>query len=303
MIQLERKKKMKRIFKGFLLIICITLIFISTACFKKDDMEGIQIYTTVYPITYIIQELYGNYSTINSIYPNGVSINNYELTDKQINDYSKGDLFIYNGLSNEKELARKFINKNKHMKIIDVSYGLSVEYSNNSSEELWLSPNNFLMLATTIKDNLNDFITSTYISEEINLNYKSIQEQVSLIDAELRSIGKEAKNAGKNTLIVGSNTFKFLENYGFNVISLEDENAYTNEVKNNFKGKTYEYIFIKDNEINDAVNDLISNYGAKTISINSMNVLTDEEVKNNEKYPNILKNFVKKINEVTGISS
>ena len=292
---------MKRIIK--VIALCLITIFSSTACFKKDDMEGIQIYTTVYPITYIVEQLYGNYSTINSIYPNGVSINNYELTDKQINDYSKGDLFIYNGLSNEKELARKFINKNKNMKIIDVAYGLNIEYSKGSSEELWLSPNNFLMLATTIKDNLNDFITSTYISEEINLNYKSIQEQVSLIDAELRSIGKEAKDKGTNTLIVGSNTFKFLENYGFNVISLEDENSYTNELKNNFKNKTYESIIIKDNETNDTVNDLVNNYGAKTVSIESMNVLTEEEVKNNEKYPNILKSFVKKIAEISKVSS
>ena len=157
---------MKRIFKGLILIMLV--MFSSTACFKKDDMEGIKIYTTVYPITYIISELYGNYSDIESIYPNGIDINNYELTDKQISDYSKGDLFIYNGLSSEKELALKFINNNKNMKIIDVSYWLYIEYSNSSSEELWLSPNNFLMLATTIKDNLTDFITSTYINEEIN---------------------------------------------------------------------------------------------------------------------------------------
>ena len=36
--------------------------------------------------------------------------------NKQISDYSKGDLFIYNGLSSEKELARKFINNNINIK-------------------------------------------------------------------------------------------------------------------------------------------------------------------------------------------
>ena len=98
------------------MLLIVTMITLTTGCFKRDDMEGIQIYTTVYHITYIIDELYGNYATISSIYPNGVNIDNYELTDKQINDYSKGNLFIYNGLSNEKEIARKFLNKNKDMK-------------------------------------------------------------------------------------------------------------------------------------------------------------------------------------------
>ena len=287
---------MKRIFKGLLL--CLIAVSLTTGCFKRDDMEDIKIYTTVYPITYIISQLYGNYSTISSIYPNNVNINNYELTDKQINDYSKGDLFIYNGLSNEKETARKLLNKNKEMKIIDISYGLNNEYSDTSSEELWLSPNNFLMLATTIKDNLSDFITSTYIKEEINTNYKKIQEEVSLIDAELRSVGSSAKQKNKNTIVVGSNTLKFLENYGFNVISLEDTNTYTNDLKNSFKSKTYQYIFIKDDEKNDNVNDLEKNYNAKIISVNSMDVLTDDEVKNNEDYINIMKTFIKNLSDV-----
>ena len=287
---------MKRVFKGLLL--CLIAVSLTTGCFKRDDMEDIKIYTTVYPITYIISQLYGNYSTISSIYPNNVNINNYELTDKQINDYSKGDLFIYNGLSNEKETARKLLNKNKEMKIIDISYGLNNEYSDTSSEELWLSPNNFLMLATTIKDNLSDFITSTYIKEEINTNYKKIQEEVSLIDAELRSVGSSAKQKNKNTIVVGSNTLKFLENYGFNVISLEDTNTYTNDLKNSFKSKTYQYIFIKDDEKNDNVNDLEKNYNAKIISVNSMDVLTDDEVKNNEDYINIMKTFIKNLSDV-----
>src|SRR5574344_1185707 len=287
---------MKRIIKGVLVL--IIMLSITTGCFKRDDMEGIQIYTTVYPITYIIDTLYGNYANISSIYPNGVKIENYELTDKQINDYSKGNLFIYNGLSSEKEIARKFLNKNKEMKIIDVSYGLNKEYSDNSSEELWLSPNNFLMLATTIKDNLSDFITSTYIKEEINTNYENIQEEVSLIDAELRSVGSSAKDKNKNTIVVGSNTLKFLTNYGFNVISLEDSNTYTTDLKNNFKSKNYQYILIKDNEKNDNINELINNYGAKIVSVDSMDVLTEDEVKNNEDYINMMKTFIKDLRDI-----
>lgn len=288
---------MKKIFKN--LLICLILLTFTTSCFKKDDMEGITIYTTIYPISYIINSLYGNYADISSIYPNGVNIEAYELTTKQINDYSKGDLFIYNGLSNEKEIARKLLNNNNKMKIIDATYGLNAEYSTSSSEELWLSPNNFLMLATTIKDNLSDFITSTYIKEEINTNYKAIQEHVSLIDAELRSIGAAAKDKNKNTLIVGSNTLKFLENYGFKVISLEDDKAFTNDLKNSFKNKTYQYVLLKDNEQNDQVKELTSKYEAKIISINSMNVLTDEEVKNNENYLNIMKSFIKDLTNIT----
>ena len=68
---------MKRIFKG--LLILLAMLSLSTGCIKRDDMENITIHTTVYPITYIINCLYGNYSTISSIYPNDIDVKNYEL--------------------------------------------------------------------------------------------------------------------------------------------------------------------------------------------------------------------------------
>ena len=48
---------MKRIFA----LICILIItFSCSGCFKKDDLEGATINTTVYPITYIANTLYGD---------------------------------------------------------------------------------------------------------------------------------------------------------------------------------------------------------------------------------------------------
>ena len=287
---------MKRIFKGLLLIIC--LLILTTGCFKSDDMENIKINSTVYPITYIIQSLYGNYSTINSIYPNDIDVNNYEFTDKQISDFANDNMFIYNGLSSEKEIARKLINKNKNLKIIDVSYGLKLEYSEDNPAELWMSPNNYLMLATTVKNNLVDNITNNYIKEEIEKNFKDIKEKLSLIDAELRSIGSASKEKRKNTIIASSNMFKYLENYGFEVISLEDSKNVTNELKNNFKNGVYEYIFIEDNKTNDTINSLVKDYNAKTLSVNTMTVLSDEEVKNNEDYINITRSFIKELSDI-----
>ena len=287
---------MKRIFKGLLLIIC--LLILTTGCFKRDDMENIKINSTVYPITYIIQSLYGNYSTINSIYPNDIDVNNYEFTDKQISDFANDNMFIYNGLSSEKEIARKLINKNKNLKIIDVSYGLKLEYSEDNPAELWMSPNNYLMLATTVKNNLVDNITNNYIKEEIEKNFKDIKEKLSLIDAELRSIGSASKEKRKNTIIASSNMFKYLENYGFEVISLEDSKNVTNELKNNFKNGVYEYIFIEDNKTNDTINSLVKDYNAKTLSVNTMTVLSDEEVKNNEDYINITRSFIKELSDI-----
>ena len=91
-------------------LVMIISVFITSGC-KKDSMEGITIYSTVYPIEYITETLYGDYSDVYSIYPNEV----IELTDKLIADYSNSNLFVYNGLSNEKDYAVKMLNKNKNL--------------------------------------------------------------------------------------------------------------------------------------------------------------------------------------------
>ena len=145
--------------KIFLLILSL---FLLTGCsLKKDNLENATIYTTIYPIKYLTEFMYKDYSTIESIYPAGADVTTYELTDKQIKNYSKGDLFIYNGLSNEKTITKNLINKNRNLLIIDVSNGLSYTYG---IKELWMSPNNYLMLAKNIRDYLKEYLDSKIIA-------------------------------------------------------------------------------------------------------------------------------------------
>ena len=101
---------MKRII-SLLLLFALSINF--TGCFKSDTMEDITIYTTIYPVEYITEKLYGEYSTVKSIYPDGIITSEYELTKKQVKDYSSADLFIFNGLNTEKDYVTKFFKYNK----------------------------------------------------------------------------------------------------------------------------------------------------------------------------------------------
>ena len=287
--------------KKYLLILLVCMmVFTTSGCFKKDDLEGATIYTTVYPITYLVETLYGKNSTINSIYPNGSKTDNYKLTTKQINEYSKADIFVYNGLSNEKEIAKTFLNKNKNLKILDVSYGLKYK---NGIEELWMSPSNYLMLATNVKNSLTEFIKNKYLIDEINKNYNSLEEELSIMDAELRTLGETAKSKKQSTLVVSSNMLKFLENYGFDIISLEKETDLTSSsvasIKSDFKNKNKKYIFMKaGEEKTELINDLVDSYDANIIEINCMNTLSDKNVDNNDNYVSLMNEFLDNIRNV-----
>ena len=70
-------------------------------------MENINISTSVYPISYVVSSLYEKHSTITSIYPIDGDINNFKVTDTLLEQYSNNDLFIFNGLSEEKKYVKK----------------------------------------------------------------------------------------------------------------------------------------------------------------------------------------------------
>ena len=143
-----------------------------------------------------------------------------------------------------------------------------------------MSPNNYLMLAKNIKDYLIEYLSSKSIINYVEQKYDELSEILSLKDADLRAIGKEAKEKGKNTLIVNDDVFKFLENYGFEIISLDEKTlneSTLNLVKTNFEKEEYDTIFILDNNYTEEINNLIDEYEIKTISINSMTVFNEND--------------------------
>ena len=151
---------MKKIFKLFILLALIPMC----GCLKNDNMEDITIYTTTYPIEYVVKRLYGEHSNIKSIYPNGVDVNNYEVTNILLDEYSNTDMFIFNGQSKEKNYVKDMRKNNKKLKIIDVTNDLTYEYY---TEELWLDPNNLLTIANNIKKGFTEYIQASYLVKEV----------------------------------------------------------------------------------------------------------------------------------------
>lgn len=285
--------------KKFLrLLVIIGVLFLGASCDNKILVEKQeQIYTTVYPIEFLADTLYGENVEISSIFPDGSNPTDYKLTNKQLNDYSLGSIFIYNGLTDEKDIAQKLINKNNKLKIIDVSYGLALE---NGAEELWLSPSNFLMLSATVKDNLMEILNSKYATETIEENYKELKTEVSQMDAELRII---AANVDNPTLVVDSNIFNFYKKYGYQVISLEDEENITPNslatIQKNFQNGTYKYILTRDDkEQSEIATNLINNYKAQAVPMKVMATIKEDDRKNKENYYTLMQTNIENIRNV-----
>lgn len=273
----------------FLIVLC-TL----TGCLKRDTMEGIEIYTTVYPLEYITNRLYGNNSTVKSIYPNGIDPFTYpSLTEKQLSDYSIASLYIFNGLTSEKDYVVPLFKHNKDLKIINASLSMKTSYGN---EELWLDPSNFLQLTQNIRNGFEEYISNYYLLEEIKKNYEDLKLEVSKLDANLTVIGS---NADFNTIVVTDDLFLFLKKYNINVISL-DKDSLTNKTLNDVKSLMGEekisYIFAKkDEELSDEVKSLVDEYKVEVVYIHTLANLTNEEKENGSTYLTIMNENIEKL--------
>lgn len=284
--------------KNKLLIILglLLAVLMLGGCKNNDNnTSSMTAYTSVYPVEYILENLYGDNLAIYSIYPDGINYKTYELTDKQLTDYSKGDLYVYNGtIEKEKDYAVKLLNKNKKIKIIDASLGMSYT---NGIEETWLNPSNYLMMASNIKKGLEEYINENIEKKKIDENYETLKLNLTEIDAELKGI---ASNADNNILIVGDDVFKYLEKYGFTVISLEENENLTEktiaDVRKILEDKRANYIFLKDNEEeNETIKSLKDEYGVQTVSLNSLSTLSAEDRKDKKDYVSIMMDNINSI--------
>lgn len=274
------------------LILMILIIPILTGCnITKDSMEDITVYTTIYPIKYLITTLYGDYSTINSIYPTGVDTDDYELSDKKLEEYSKKDLFVFNSLDKDRDYAVKMINKNKNLKVIDVSLGITYTYD---LPELWLNPYNYLMMAQNTKDGLLEYIDNPYLisNEEgtgIEDKYEELKYNLSRLDADYK---EDISLATYNTIVVDNDVFKFLEKYNLKVISLEENDNLTdstiNEAKKLMNNGTIKYIYSSQSDTNDTCKSLIDKYNVELVTLNTMETIDGGITNSNENYITIM---------------
>ena len=283
---------MKKIIKLFSILFTVILL---SGCTTEDSMENIDIYTSIYPIEYVTNVLYGDYANIISMYPNDVNPYDYKLTDKQINNYSNSDLVVYNGLDKETDYVVKMLNKNKRLKIIDST--AKIEYS-NSMDEIWINPSNMITIAQNTRNGLKEYINSSYLQDKIEENYEKLKLDFSTIDANLKETVTNAKNVN---IIVASDDLNILSKYGLNIISI-DENELTDkelaDAKNLLRNKTVSYIFVKKGyEETKTMKDLKYTYGIKYLEIDTLNNLSSDNKNNNKDYITIMNDNIDKLKE------
>ena len=274
--------------KKILLIITIGIICILTTACTSDDMEDINIIVTNYPNEYITKKLYSNHSTITSIYPDGINIDEYKITNKQKNEYANSDLFIYNGLiEKERDLAVSLLAINPNLKIIDTAYVLETEYS---TEELWLDPSSLLMMAQNIRIGLEEYVTSTLLKNDIDNRYEKLKVELSELDAEYRVT---VDNADDKTIVIGNSALKYLSKFNFKVVCIDSDakQKTLSDVEALLQNKSIKYIYVfAGDKPNDNTKTILAKYpDIKLIELHKINNISDKDRSNKKAYNSLMK--------------
>ena len=278
---------MKKVSYLMMIIVLLPVILLSSGC-SNDSMDNIEIVVTNYPCEYITKKIYDKHATITSIYPDGVDINNYKISNKQKHDFASKDLFIYNGLlEKERNLAVDLLEINPDLKIIDTAYVLETDYS---PEELWLNPSSLLMMSQNVRLGLEEYINSNYLKKEVDEAYNELKIELSELDAQYRVAVESTDN---KTIVVADSALKYLEKFGLNVICI-DTDASQKDISNAYDAVEEEIvsyiITFAGVEDNDNVKDIMSNNTSiKKIELYKLDILSDEQRSNGDNYLTIMK--------------
>lgn len=268
------------------ILLLMVIPFLITGC-TNDSMDNIEIVVTNYPNEYIVKNLYGEHSTITSIYPDGVDTSNYKISNNQKKKYSKKDLFVYNGLiEKERNLALELLAINPDLRIIDTAYVLETDYS---PEELWLNPSSLLMMSQNVRLSLNEYAMSNVLKNEVDNNYEQLKIKLSEIDAEYRLAIESTNN---KTIVVADSALKYLEKFGLTVICIDSESSQKTlaDVENLIENKAISYIYtFKNKKVDNNVKNILETHTDITaIELHKLDNITDTERSEKEDYISIM---------------
>ena len=272
--------------RNLIKVLLLTIVLLLTTACTTDNMENIKIIVTNYPNEFIIKNLYGKHASVESIYPDGVTIEDYKISNKKKNEYAKSDLFVYNGaIEKERNLAISLLDKNPELKIIDTAYVLETDYS---PEELWLDPSSLLMMAQNVRMGLQEYVPSTVLKKDIDERYEKLKVKLSELEAEYRV---NVDNAKRKEIIVSTSKLKYLEKFNFKVICLDNdaETKTISEARSLVDEGNVSYIYrFKGEDLSKNAKDLVDSSNIQEIALNKLDNLSDKDRDSNKDYLSIM---------------
>lgn len=301
----------------FLLLAVLTLLVAAcngnetdTEKAQDDSSDQLNIYTTVYPLSYFAERIGGDFVEVSSIYPPGSNEHSFEPTQQDMMNLADADLFFYIGLGLEGfvESAQKTL-QNENVKLVATANTIADEKLDASSGEhsheedgngvhdnhdhgnidphVWLSPVLAQDLALSIKEEL---VAELPEQETVfNDNYEQLVSELNALDEQFE---KMATEAASKTFFVSHASFGYIASqYGLEQVAIAGINSQNEpsqkeltEIVDQAEALQVSYILFEQN-VSSKLSTVIQNeVGAQSLKLHNLSVLTEQDIQNDETY-------------------
>ncbi|MCM3611544.1 zinc ABC transporter substrate-binding protein [Planococcus sp. MERTA32b] len=285
------------------------------------DSSKIQVFTTVYPLTYFTERIGGDQVEVESVYPAGANEHTFEPTQQDMIAIAEADLMFYIGLGLEGFIdSAKSTLDGEDVKfaalaesITDEQLEAALEHDcegahdddhedheehteeagheghdhGSTDPHIWMSPKLSQQLATSIKDSL--IAQDPDNTEVYETNHAGLVEELEQLDT---SFSQLQERVSKDTFFVSHAAFTYLaEPYGFEQVAVAGLNSQDEpsqkeltEIVDLAREKNIEYIVFEQNVSSNLTEVVQKEVGAEAVQMHNLGVLTQEDIENEETY-------------------
>lgn len=277
--------------------------------------EPLEIYTTIYPLEFIIETIGEDTVDVESIIPPGADAHSYEPTMQDMTKYAGADAFIYvggtmetfsdsisNALSGQPvELIHLYTHEELFTPAHDTHDHDHGHDHGDFDPHIWISPTRMMAVAEIIKDELIALNPET--REFYQDNYEILIEELEMLDQAFHDTLAD-KNNGH--IIVPHAAYGYWSEYGITQIPLsgysmsdEPSQRQLQDVVMTAAEHDIDFVLFEQN-VESRIPEVIQNeIGAETRTIHNLEVRLQEEIDNEEDYFDIMYRNLEVLDEVT----
>ncbi|USK69597.1 metal ABC transporter solute-binding protein, Zn/Mn family [Peribacillus asahii] len=288
----------------------------------NDDM--IDIYTTVYPLQYLAEEIGGKYVDVETVYPPGTDEHTYEPSQKDIVNMTNADLFFYIGHNLEGFVTKaQPILSDEGVKTVAIGEKVNLddeahtdnehaheeetheeeEHSDDDGHDhggvdphLWLNPLYTAQMAEAIKTELTKQMPEQ--ADYFEAQYKQLDEQLHELDTQLADT---IKNGKTNEIIVSHAAYGYWEErYGLKQISVtglttstEPSQKELETIVKTAQEHNLKYVVFEQNISSKLTEIIQKEIGAEALQLHNLAILTDDDLQANADYMSLMNKNIK----------
>ncbi|GHU39750.1 hypothetical protein FACS1894193_00710 [Bacilli bacterium] len=313
--------------KKYLLLglMAATAIGILLACgsdtSKKSDK--LQIVTTFYPMQAFTEQIVGKEADVTVLVKPGVEPHDFEPSAKDVATIQNSDAFVYNN-ENLETWVKKTTQDMKHLEVIKASSGITLlsgasedEHDEDAEDEqnghahvydphVWLAPSLAMKEVETIRDQL-----IKKFPQKKAVFTKNAEAYLTKLKALDQAYKEGLSNAKQKDFVTQHAAFAYLAHeYGLTQVSVSGLNPETEPSATRLKElKAYvdkhdlHYIYFEENASDKVATTLAEEAGVKTLPLNPLESLTQEQENAGEDYISVMMANLKNLKKTTDVAS